>query len=399
MPKLFIQAKPVLEKIEQAGFQAYFVGGAVRDYLLNKQISDVDIATSATPAEIKEIFPKTVDVGIEHGTILVIFKGIPYEVTTFRTESEYADFRRPSRVEFIRSLEDDLKRRDFTMNAIAMNRNFTIIDPYLGKAAIENQQIRTVGRPEDRFQEDALRMMRAVRFVSQLSFSIERTTYQGLSDHGFLLEKIAVERILAEFNKLLAGENKTEAFKILRETGIYQFLPGFKGCGHVLAEYEGLDTAGLKELIENWTLLVHLLKPADIDSFLRSWKMSAKQMKQIKKYVFYLNRRLQGSLNKIDMFHAGLETTLSLEKIFCVLTECPEEAHDTDQIESVYQSLPIHALKELAVDGNDLIQWSARKAGPWIKEVLLFALEGVLEQKAANEKEAIREWLCRCNLI
>ncbi|PLT28355.1 CCA tRNA nucleotidyltransferase [Peribacillus deserti] len=399
MHKLFNQAKPVLEKIERAGFQAYFVGGAVRDYLLNKQISDVDIASSAVPAEIKQIFDKTVDVGIEHGTILVIFKGVPYEVTTFRSESEYADFRRPSKVTFIRSLEEDLKRRDFTMNAIAMDKDLTIIDPFSGRIAIENQLITTVGRPEDRFQEDALRMMRAVRFVSQLSFSIESDTYQGLKDHGHLLEKIAVERILAEFNKLLAGENKLQAFNILRDTGLNEFLPGLKGTGKVLDEWGKLDVSRLKNLMESWVLFVYLLNPADIDSFLRSWKMSSKQMKEIKRYLFYLNLRFKGPLTKLNLFHAGMDTALSIEKVYGVLKDCQDEAAASHTIEKDYRSLPIHDLQELAVGGRDLLEWSAKQAGPWVKETLLHALEAVLEQQAPNEKEALREWLGRCNLI
>ena len=122
LPEIFHQAKPILNKIEQAGFAAYFVGGSVRDYLLKRNINDVDIATSAFPEEIKQIFPRTVDIGIEHGTVLVIEKGKEYEITTFRTESSYGDFRRPDKVEFIRSLEGDLERRDFTMNSMAMDR-------------------------------------------------------------------------------------------------------------------------------------------------------------------------------------------------------------------------------------------------------------------------------------
>ena len=138
----------------------------------------MDIATSATPQEIKNIFPKTIDVGIEHGTVVVLWESETYEVTTFRSEGEYADFRRPSEVTFIRSLEEDLKRRDFTMNSIAMNRKGELIDPFLGIDAIHRKRIETVGSASERFHEDALRMMRAVRFVSQLSFTIEVKHYK-----------------------------------------------------------------------------------------------------------------------------------------------------------------------------------------------------------------------------
>jgi len=132
MHQVFLKAVPILEKIEKAGYEAYFVGGSVRDYLLGKDIDDVDIATSALPEEVKAIFPKTVDVGIEHGTILVLYKGTAYEVTTFRTDGEYKDFRHPERVTFIRSLHEDLKRRDFTMNAIAMDKRGKSLIPLTG---------------------------------------------------------------------------------------------------------------------------------------------------------------------------------------------------------------------------------------------------------------------------
>lgn len=133
MDQLFLKSVPILELIEKAGFEAYFVGGSVRDYILGSPINDVDIATSATPQEIKRIFPKTADIGIDHGTVLVIADSGTYEITTFRTESDYSDFRRPDSVQFVRSLTEDLQRRDFTMNAMAMDKSGNIIDPFNGR--------------------------------------------------------------------------------------------------------------------------------------------------------------------------------------------------------------------------------------------------------------------------
>src|SRR3954447_14575506 len=225
MIPIFIKAIPLLEVIEKAGFEAYFVGGCVRDYLLGKKIADVDIATSATPQEIKQIFSKTIDVGIEHGTVVVIWGQETYEITTFRSDGEYTDFRRPSEVTFIRSLKEDLKRRDFTMNSMAMDKKGKIIDPFLGQAAIQQKLIQTVGSATDRFHEDALRMMRAVRFVSQLSFAIEPETQQALKTNALLLEKIATERKTVEFEKLLQGENRKSALQLLLDTGLFLFLP------------------------------------------------------------------------------------------------------------------------------------------------------------------------------
>ncbi len=159
---------------------------------------------------------------------LVIYKGNSYEITTFRSESEYKDFRRPDEVIFIRSLEEDLKRRDFTMNAIAMNKNGKLIDPFHGQEAIVNKRIETVGCAEERFSEDALRMMRAIRFVSQLSFTLNETCYQALEKMGPLLEHIAVERKTAEFEKLLAGKDRLKALELLCKLKLDDYLPGLK---------------------------------------------------------------------------------------------------------------------------------------------------------------------------
>ena len=183
----FKAAIPILKKIEAAGYEAYFVGGSVRDAILGLPIHDVDIASSAYPAEIKRIFKRTADTGIEHGTVMVLDHGTGYEVTTFRTESRYQDFRRPDHVTFVRSLAEDLKRRDFTINALAVRHDGTIIDLFDGLKDLQHHQLRAVGNPHERFHEDALRMMRAVRFESQLGFGIEPATKAAIADNAKLL--------------------------------------------------------------------------------------------------------------------------------------------------------------------------------------------------------------------
>ncbi len=209
----FNKALPLIETIEDAGYEAYFVGGGVRDTLLNLSISDVDIASSATPDEIQRIFPITFDVGIKHGTVMVLNDKETYEITTFRTESKYEKFRRPEKVDYVRSLQEDLKRRDFTINAIALSRTGVIKDPFDGQEDIKARLIRAVGNPVERFREDALRMMRAARFVSQLGFEIEPETKEAVVDYHPLLSKIAIERVREEFVKLLMGRNRKGGLK------------------------------------------------------------------------------------------------------------------------------------------------------------------------------------------
>lgn len=397
MKDTFLKAIPLLAKIQEAGYEAYFVGGSVRDYLLDKEIADVDIASSATPEEIRNIFPKTIDVGIEHGTIVVLFNGIPYEVTTFRTEAEYVDFRRPSEVQFIRSLEEDLKRRDFTMNAIAMDKDGRVIDPFQGRQAIKEKVIKTVGKPEDRFSEDALRMMRAVRFFSQLGFQIEETTYQALKSSAPLLAKISTERKLAEFEKLLAGKSRIQALLVLADTGLLRYLPGMNQYIKTINAIEKYDCSKLST-IEMWGLLLYLFKieTNSVNNFLKNWKLPVKKIKSIQQIVGRLEFRERNNWTNKAMFAAGAEVIQSTERIYNVLHNQDVNIH-IERLLLNFSLLPIKERSELQVSGVDLQEWFQRAPGPWIKEKLEEAETAVLNKQISNSKDALKEWLLRCN--
>lgn len=394
----FLKALPILEQIEKAGFEAYFVGGSVRDFLLDRNIDDVDIATSATPDEVKEIFPKTVDVGISHGTVVVLYQGESYEVTTFRSESEYDDYRRPNEVTFIRSLEEDLRRRDFTMNAIAMTKSGEIIDPFSGQDAILQKVIKTVGNAEERFHEDALRMMRAVRFVSQLAFAIDDETYSALENHRQLLQHIAVERIATEFEKLLLGENYQAALSILLETGIYEYLPRFQHKYEELASFSKIKLDPSFSIEDYWVMILkHLnLKPSNVESFLRSWKQPIKLIRRVKRGLSWLEERLHHNWNLVDLYKAESEIALSTEKLYNLLTGHAVHTN-IDELQKQLKSLPIKERSELQVSGQDLMEWFELKGGPWIEDKLLEIERAVIVGETKNGKEAIREWLFRCN--
>jgi tRNA nucleotidyltransferase (CCA-adding enzyme) len=195
----------IITSLESAGFEAYAVGGCVRDLLLGLSPSDYDIATSATPAEIKAVFERTHDTGIKHGTITVIADDIPVEVTTFRIDGEYSDNRRPDSVTFTRCLRDDLSRRDFTVNAMAYSEKTGLIDLFGGQEDLKSKLIRAVGDPHKRFSEDGLRIMRAVRFAAVYRFSIEPQTALAMEELRHLIRGIAGERIAAELNKAVMG--------------------------------------------------------------------------------------------------------------------------------------------------------------------------------------------------
>ena len=397
MNEPFLSAVPIIKQLENSGFQAYFVGGSVRDYLLNRSISDVDIATSATPNEVKEIFPRTVDIGIEHGTVLVLFQNKSYEITTFRTEGEYQDYRRPKEVSFIRNLNDDLKRRDFTMNAIAMDRNGKIIDPYNGSAAIRNKVIETVGSANERFQEDALRIMRAVRFVSQLSFAIEEETLQAIAKLVPLLKNIAVERIRAEFEKLLVGENGNTAIRLLLDTHLYVYLPGLKNHRNSLERFISFSFKGLNK-IEIWSLLLFTLnlKDKSIEVFLRAWKLPVKEIKEIQQILSYLEKRMEQEWPIYDLYSAGRAALSSTEKLYGVLKGLPENDSLLKWLR-IYDELPIKDRNDINVTGRDIMEWFQTEGGPWLRDTLLKVECAILAGDIQNDKEKIKEWLIRCS--
>ncbi|WHT47147.1 CCA tRNA nucleotidyltransferase [Sporosarcina thermotolerans] len=221
-------SRKVIKLLGDAGYEAVFVGGSVRDYLLGKDASDIDIATSASPEEVKQVFPNTIDVGIEHGTVMVLMDREPIEVTTYRTESTYTDHRRPDEVKFVKSLKEDLRRRDFTINALALTVSGELIDPFGGRDDLKGRVIRAVGNAQDRFTEDALRMVRAVRFASVLGFEVEAGTRQAISGNAEKIRHVSVERIKVEMDKLMKGKEPNKGFALIAETGLSHHLPVFR---------------------------------------------------------------------------------------------------------------------------------------------------------------------------
>ncbi|MFK2824192.1 CCA tRNA nucleotidyltransferase [Bacillus sp. B190/17] len=392
---MFEQASPILARLEEEGFTAYYVGGAVRDFLLNRPIGDVDIATSALPEEVKAVFPKTVDVGIEHGTVLVLWHGGGYEVTTFRTETDYKDFRRPETVSFVRTLEEDLQRRDFTINAMAMDRHGAIIDPFDGKEALQSQQIKTVGCAEERFSEDALRMMRAARFASQLGFHVEMETKQALKRCAHLLKHIAVERKLMEMNKLLAGKETRAGLRVLLEGGLAPFLPGLDGEEDVLTKMLSYDLSRLT-LQQKWLFLLVLLTPAAADQWLKAWRMPAKTIKYLTGTYEWFLQRGKDEWPVFSLYEAGVERAADVEAVSALLAG--RSAH-IGPLEKRYADLPIKDRKELAVTGKELKVWKNERGGPWMKSYLETIERAVVERKVENSTEKIKEWLEACNLL
>lgn len=394
----FKKASSIIEMLKQHGHEAYFVGGSVRDLIIDRPIGDIDIATSALPEEVMAIFPRHVPVGLEHGTVIVVENGEPYEVTTFRTESEYEDFRRPSSVQFVRSLEEDLKRRDFTMNAIAMTEEGEMVDLFAGKEAIRLKEITTVGDLADRFQEDALRMMRGIRFVSTLGFSLEIKTKQAIETYGHLLEHIAIERITVEFEKLLTGTYCVNGLQELVETKLFSHLPYLQMSEERLLKATQYKWDSFETDVEAWAFFLYCIGEEHPSVFLRQWKFSNKKIKDIVAVLLAIRSRKEKEWDTILLYKTGIRIAEMAERVYEAIIESYNSA-SVKQVQSLFHALPIKNRQEMNVTGNDLLSWTDKKPGPWVAEMLQNIEEAIVQGDLVNKKEDIREWLQRCNLL
>lgn len=389
LPEIFVKAMPVLRTLEDAGFEAYFVGGSVRDVLLHRHVHDVDITTSAYPEEVKELFDKSIDTGIKHGTVTVLYGGESYEITTFRTESGYQDFRRPDHVTFVQNLDEDLKRRDFTINALAMDMHGDIVDLFNGIEDLKNHIIRAVGNPEKRFHEDALRMMRAVRFMSQLEFKLEEKTEQAIKDNHELLKKISVERIREEFVKMGLGPFSRQAFQIFLDTQLSEDVPDFAGKKDLLQVYPQLKFSPTMET-SLWAVIIILLKVSNenIGKFMRDWKNSNAMTEKVEQIIKMFDLIADHVPTDYELFEAGEDIIINTIDVADILGQPVSSEALVDR----YSALPIKTPSELAVDGRFLIKRGMRP-GAQLGRTLNQIRKKVVACEIENSEEAIEQYL------
>jgi len=375
-------AYSVIEQLENAGFEAVVVGGAVRDAILGRPAHDVDVATNAMPEEVKSVFNHTVDVGIQHGTVLVIVPAGPVEVTTYRTDGDYIDHRRPEEVQFVRSLKEDLQRRDFTMNAIAMRRDGTFIDYYGGRQDIEAGVIRAVGNAQRRFTEDALRMLRAVRFSAQLGFVIESETLAAMQIKAADISWIAKERIKAELDKLWIGKDVFNGIQKLEESGLAAYLNGHFQADH-WREFN------VQDKLLGWAYFA-LLQGEQWREVLGSYRLSNKEMAFVKAVLAALEALKNGWTNMDYFLYAQqeLEVACYFAELRQLDVQMPQQS-----IQEIQTNLPIRHKQALLVNGTDLLKWSGKKGGPWVKEALQAMLEAVVNGELQNDRQAIKNWI------
>ena len=433
--KLTKGAKLILDKLIENGFEAFVVGGSVRDYYLNDSYSDVDITTSATPEEVIEVFKgfKIYFTGLKHGTVTVNSLGELIEVTTFRCEEGYSDCRRPDKVVFVKSIEEDLKRRDFTVNAMAYNSSSGLVDPFLGIEDLKNRIIKAVGNPEERFSEDALRILRALRFASKLNFDIDRETELALYKTKHLLSNVSVERIYSELIKILMGDGVENVLLKYKEI-IFTIIPELKVCDgflqrnkyHVYDVYTHIVKSislAPKDKTVRLALLLHDIgkpdcftigedgvghfyghqkKSANIaERILKRFKVDNFTLKTVNDLVLLHDTKTELSRAEVKRFlnKYGIEFLNSLVMVKNGDALAHNEVYIGNRLESIkrlhllaldiIKSGECYKLKDLKINGNDL-----KKAG-YLGEEIKIKLDEILNKVIELELENDREILLK----
>lgn len=389
LPKPFQDALFILNRIEAAGHQAYFVGGCVRDVFLDRPIGDIDITTSAKPQKIQEIFDEVIPVGIEHGTVIVRHNQVSYEVTTFRVEGTYSDQRHPDSVQFIDYIDKDLERRDFTINALAMDSNGNVLDLFHGLEDLDNRIIRTVGNGYERFKEDSLRILRAIRFSSQLGFTIEEGTKTAMKAVKKEVEGLAVERITKEMQKLFSGDFVASGLHNLLEIGLEEHLPVFNRYQVLHALIPKIKP--LPSLSEVICLLHQTNKEIIIHEIVKGWKCSNKiyrEATQLNEAINYYERNgLDNWLVYILLPNLHNEFSRLTQILFMDVVE-------KDELQRIKAQLPIRSKQELLMNGNDIIgMFPNLHKGPWINGLITQIEKQIVLGKLENNKSMLKDWL------
>ena len=385
--KLQQDAILILRTLEEAGFEAYAVGGCVRDALLGLDPKDIDITTSARPEEVKALFPKTFDTGIEHGTVTVLLHGAGYEVTTFRTDGKYTDHRRPDEVRFASTLSEDLSRRDFTINAMAYHPDKGIIDLFGGREDLAAGLIRCVGRALERFDEDALRMLRAVRFAARLGFRIDEEALRAVRKLSPTLQYVSRERVWEELKKILLSPHP-DYLGMLKELGLLPYVsPRLSAVSpENTAAFEGSEA----DLFLRTAIWLYPLEEEEARVVLRELKTDNELREQVCLLLFHRRDPApeSGKEARAQMRILGREEAARLLKLQKAVRQIDPEAYlkASTVLRSEWEA-PV-SLKELSVTGRDLIR-AGDTPGKELGAHLDWLLDQVIEDPAQNNPETL----------
>lgn len=438
-------ANYIIKTLQHYGYEAYIVGGCVRDAVLGKEPADWDITTSAKPLQIKSIFQKTVDTGLKHGTVTVLMEKEPFEVTTYRIDGEYEDHRRPNEVTFTTNLREDLMRRDFTINAMAYNDKDGLVDLFGGMEDLEKKLIRCVGNPDDRFDEDALRMLRAVRFAAQLGFEIEEPTMNAIRRKYGFLKDISAERIQVELTKLLVS-NHPEKIKTAYELGMTSiFLPEFDAMMNTPQNnphhkynvgdhtVEALKRIDADKILRLAALLHDVGKPdtrstdaEGIDHFYEHYKKSGEKSEEILRRLKYDNHTIKSVRHLIEWhdFRWDDESYAGMAKVRRLVSKVGIEYFEPllklqradilgqssylqekklrvlQEVEDIYGEVKKNhdclTVKDLDIDGVTLIR-NGIPAGKRMGIILERLLDMVIEEPKLNQRAILLELAKKIN--
>lgn len=355
-------ALKLLNRIEDNGYKAYIIGGFVRDYVLGINSDDVDIATNATPKEIMEMFPNSVLPKEEYGSVTLYLKSDRYEITTFRKEIKYINNRKPIEIEYISSLIEDLKRRDFRMNTLCIDKNGKILDFFDGKKDIENKIINTVGNSYDKFSQDSLRILRAIRFATILNFSLSNEVKSAIIENKHLLKMLSYNRKKQELDKIFLSNNARYGVDLLLELGLDQEL-----------EIYNLDKINLcNDIISIWASLD--LNDKYKQEFSSSEKAIIKDVKEV----------LKIGITDYSLYKYGLYANQIAANILGV---------DKSRVVGIYEQLPIKSRKDIDINSSDIERVLNIKPGPVYKQIYEQLTNDIINKKVENNKDKIEEYL------
>lgn len=348
----------ILNKIEERGFKAYIIGGFVRDYYLHRPSIDVDICTNATPKDLHTIFDVMTTPSEQYGSVTLYYKGVRFEITTFRKEKKYENNRRPSQVEYVSDLREDLKRRDFTINTLCMDKERNIID-FMGSIEdINHKIIRTIGNPSKKLKEDALRIMRAVRFATILDFQIETETKKYIKRYAKFLERISYERKRDELDKIFLSTNREYGISLLNQLGLSRFLQLPKLKSVVIVE----------DLLGIWA-----------------------QLDALDLYPFYRNeKKLIQCIQKILTKDVMNPKIMYYNELYVLSVVGSIQGYSKKEVLEAYTNLPIHKRSDLQIETKEICMILKKEPGPYLKTIYQQLEARVLDGTLKNEKEALK---------
>lgn len=367
----------VLETLKAHGYEAYFVGGMVRDQVLEIENEDIDITTNAHPEDVIKLFKKVKETGKKYGSVTVFLEDHAFEVTTYREEGRYTDSRHPDEIQFGDSLVEDLKRRDFTMNQLVMNESGEIFDHHNGLEDINNRLIRTIGNASRRFEEDALRILRALRFCAKLGFNLEDETKKAMKTKATLLQSLAIERVMQELSKIIRGPYRNKAIEYMLDLGIADVLYGLKPGFETMVKVEE-DVYPIE-----FYIIAYIVGEVE-DVF----RFSNKERAIIEKAVELHQVTADDTFNRFIVYVNKLELCLLVNKINVLLGYPDQE----DLIRDIDKRLPIHDVCDLAFKGQDILWKTNLKKYSLIGVIIDELKYKVIMEELPNEYNALQEY-------